>query len=59
MLDDQYVLALCHLIFESDDDPEYAALFALLADTPAPVDEWISLAKQLNPMAKTRTMSTR
>lgn len=48
MLDDQYVLALCHLIFEGDDDPEYAALFAVLADTPAPVDEWISLAQQFD-----------
>ena len=46
MFDDQYVLALCHLIFEGDDDPQYAALFAVLADTPSPVDEWISLARQ-------------
>ena len=46
MLDDQYVLALCHLIFDGDDDPEYEALFAVIADTPAPVDEWISLAQQ-------------
>lgn len=46
MLDDRYVLKLCHLIFEGDDDPESAALFAVLADSPAPLDEWISLATQ-------------
>jgi len=44
MLDDQYVLALCHLIFEGNDDPEYAALFAVLGNTPVPVDEGRSLA---------------
>lgn len=46
MLDDRYVLTLCHLIFEGDDDPESASLFAVLAESPAPLDEWISLASQ-------------
>lgn len=46
MIDGQYVLALCDQIYEGVDDPESAALFAVLANTPSPADEWISVAQQ-------------
>lgn len=46
MLDEPYLLALCDVIFEDVDDPEYRALFAVLETTPVPIEELSELAAQ-------------
>ncbi|MGB8862319.1 MAG: DUF6869 domain-containing protein [Ilumatobacteraceae bacterium] len=46
MLDEQFVLALCDVIFEDVDDPESVALLAVLETTPVPIEELSELAQQ-------------